>query len=181
MGLIKNFYRQYRGHLAHIVAEEYLDWIFRSLPGMLGMISRFLVYKLLLKKLDGFCLIYSGVYLTHTYGISLGRHVAINSGAVLDGRGGITIGDYSMIGVHVCIVSSSHGYKNTARPMALQHQRLKPVVIGKDVWIGANATILGGIKIGDGAVIGANSVVTKDVTPYTIVGGVPAKLIRQRK
>ena len=181
MNPFSHYFRQYKLRLFHIVAEEYLGWISRSLPGMFGFVCRFLVYKLLLKKLDGFCLIYAGVYLTHTYEIRLGRHVAINSGAVLDGRGGIKIGDYTMIGSHSCIVSASHGYQKGFVPIALQKQQMKPVTIGNDVWVGANTTILGGIKIGEGAIIGANAVVTKNVAPYTIVGGVPARLIRKRK
>ncbi|HEY59653.1 MAG TPA: acyltransferase [Anaerolineae bacterium] len=177
----KNFSHQYKKHILHLVIEEYLGWISRSLPGMLGMTIRFLVYKLLLKKLDSFILVYPGVYLTHTYGISCGMNVSINSGAVLDGRGGITIGDYVMIGPNVCIASSNHQYKNTDIPMALQGHQMKSVDIGNDVWIGANVTILAGVKIGGGAVIAAGAVVVKDVKAYSIVGGVPASIIGKRK
>ena len=180
MKTIINFFRQYKKHLFHIAIEEYLGWITRSLPGFLGITSRFLVYKLLLKKLDGFILLYSGVYLTHTYGISLGNQVGINNGAILDGRGGIEIGDYSMIGPHACLFSSSHSHQDTSKPISLQGHKMKPLRIGKDVWIGANSTILGGIKIGDGAIIGANAVVTKDVSAYSIVGGVPASFLGKR-
>ena len=59
-------------------------------------------------------------------------------------------------------------------------EELKPIKIGNDVWIGANAVILDGVAIGDGAIIGAGAVVNKDVPPYAIVGGVPAKIIRYR-
>ena len=181
MGIIKNFSHQYKKHLLHIVIEEYLGWISRPLPGILGVTIRFLVYKLLLKKLDSFILVYPGVYLTHTYSITCGMNVSINSGAIIDGRGGITIGNYVMIGPNVCISSSNHKHKDTDIPMALQGHQTEPVKIGNDVWIGANATILAGAKIGDGAVIAAGAVVVKDVKPYSIVGGVPASLIDKRK
>lgn len=181
MRLIKNYFRQYNRHLIHIVAEEYLGWLTRSLPGMLGMVTRFLVNKILLKKIDGFGFIYAGVYLTHTYGISLGKNVAVNTGAVIDGRGGVIIGDETMIGPHTCLYSSSHRYKNIHRTIFAQGHELKPLVVGRDVWIGANATILPGLIIGNGVIVGANAVVTKNVPAYAIVGGVPAKLIGRRK
>lgn len=180
MKLISNFFYQYRAHLFHLVVEEYLGWLSRSLPGMLGMFLRFLVNQLLLKKIGGFVFIYAGVYLTHTYGISLGRGVAINSGAVIDGRGGITIGNETMIGPHACLYSSSHRFAKSKTIFSQGHE-LKPLVIGNDVWIGANTTILPGLTIGDGAIIGANAVVTKNVPAETIVGGVPASIIGHRK
>jgi len=147
------------------------------LPGMMGVLLRFFVHKVLLKKLGSFILIYPGVHLTHTYGISFGKHCSINSGAILDGRGGITIGDCVMIGPHSYIASSSHTYDNTSIPMTSRGHFMKPVTIKNDVWIGANTTILGGVTIGKGVIVGAGAVVTKDVPDYTIVGGVPAKEI----
>src|SRR3989344_3499306 len=147
MGLIKNYFRQYYRHLIHIAVEDYLGWMVRSLPGMLGMAIRFLVYKLLLKKLAGFGFIYAGVYLTHTYGISLGKGVAINTGAVIDGRGGIDIGEVTMIGPHACLYSSSHRYKKTESSILVQGHELKRLVIGRNVWVGANVTILPGLTI----------------------------------
>ena len=177
---IRNFIKHYKNHLLHLEVEEYLGWLIRYLPGFLGVIVRFLIYKLLLKRIDSLILVYPGVYLTHTYGISAGKSVSINSGAVLDGRGGITIGDYVMIGPNVCIASSSHHYKDRSVPMSLQGHYMKPVTIKNDVWIGANATILGGVIIGQGAIIGAGAVVIKDVPDFSIAGGVPAKVIGQR-
>ncbi len=177
---IHNFIKQYRSHLLHLEAEEYLGWLIRYLPGFLGVIIRFLVYKLLMKKIKALILIYPGVFLTHTYGISAGKSVSINTGAILDGRGGITIGDYVMVGPNVCIASSNHHYQDHTVPMSLQGHYMEPVAIKSDVWIGANATILGGVTIGQGAVIGAGAVVVKDVPDYSIVGGVPAKEIGRR-
>lgn len=164
-------------HLLHLEAEEYLGWLARNLPGMTGVTLRFIVYKFLLKKLGSFILIYPGVHLTHTYGISFGKKCSINSGAILDGRGGITIGDDVMIGPHSYIASSSHTYDNPKVPMTSRGHFMKPVTIKDDVWIGANTTILGGVTIGKGVIVGAGAVVTKNVPNYTIVGGVPAKKI----
>jgi acetyltransferase-like isoleucine patch superfamily enzyme len=85
-----------------------------------------------------------------------------------------------MIAPFVYIVDSNH---NTQRNqlMNLQRNLTKPITIGQDVWIGAQSVILPGVTIGDGAVIASGAVVNKNVSPYTIVGGVPAHLISERK
>lgn len=85
-----------------------------------------------------------------------------------------------MISYNVHIRTDTHNYYNKNIPMIYQGHFEKDIVIGDDVWIGFGAQILPGVKIGDGAIIGAGAVVTKDVEPYTIVGGVPAKIIKKR-
>jgi acetyltransferase-like isoleucine patch superfamily enzyme len=176
-----NFIKRYKSHLLHLEAEEYLGWLTRYLPGMFGLVMRYIVSIILFKRLGSFIYIYPGVYLTHTYGISFGKSCAINSGAVLDGRGNISIGNFVMIGPNSCLVSSDHGHKDVLRPMLLQGHENAPLKINDDVWIGANVTILGGVTIGKGAIIAAGAVVVKDVPEYAIVGGVPAKLIADRR
>ena len=80
------------------------------------------------------------------------------------------------------IYTKNHSIERTDIPMNLQGETLeKPVVISNDVWIGARVIILPGVNIGEGSVLGAGCVVTRDVPPYTVVGGVPAKVIKQRK
>lgn len=113
--------------------------------------------------------------------ISLGENVGIANNVILDGRGGIKIGDFSIIGFDSVILTRSHQYEDENLPIRRQIQLSKPVEIGVDVWVGARSIILPGVKIGDGAIIGANAVVTKDVPPNTVVGGVPAKFIKNRK
>ncbi len=179
--VILNFINQYRSRLWHLEAEEYLGWLVRHLPGMAGVTVRALVYRFLFKKLSSFILIYPGVYLTHTYGIICGKRCSINSGAILDGRGGITLGDDVMIGPHVYIASSSHAYNDLSIPMSSRGHDMKPVIIESDVWIGANATILGGVTIKKGAIVGAGAVVRQDVLSYEVVGGVPAKRVGFRR
>ena len=95
--------------------------------------------------------------------------------------GPVTIGENVMMGPEVVIYTSGHRHDRTDIPMIEQgRDAVEPVQIGNDVWIGARATILDGVKIGDGAVIAAGAVVTKDVPSYAIVGGVPAKVIKYR-
>ncbi len=178
------FIKRYGRQLVHIWIEEFFGWLFRSLPGLTGMGFRWLFYRMLFKKIDAFCLIYPGVYFTHSYGITIGRSFSINCGALIDGRGGVRIGDSVMIGPNVVIVSSDHDIRHLDAPMTTQNHILNPVTIGNDVWIGANAVINSGVIIGNGAVIAAGAVVTQNVSDYQIVGGVPARVIgdrRQRK
>ena len=94
--------------------------------------------------------------------------------------GEITFGDNVLIGPKVIIWGRDHGTDKSS-PMNTQTYTRKPITIGNDVWIGACSIILKGVKIGDGAIVGAGSVVTKDVEPYSVVAGNPAKLIKYRQ
>jgi acetyltransferase-like isoleucine patch superfamily enzyme len=104
----------------------------------------------------------------------LGKRVFINSGCKFQDQGGLTIGDDVLIGHNVVIATLNHAFSPEHRG-DLEPQ---PVRIGNQVWVGANATILPGVTIGDGAIVAAGAVVTKDVAPRTVVGGVPAKVIK---
>lgn len=106
--------------------------------------------------------------------IHLGENVFINSGCRFQDQGGIYIGNDVLIGHNVVLATLNHE-ENPQKRGNLIPGKIK---IGNDVWIGSNATILAGVTIGDGAIIAAGAVVTKDVAENTIVGGVPAKYIR---
>ena len=116
-----------------------------------------------------------GVYLQYPRGIEIGRNCHVNRSVLLDGRGGIVMGNCISISHRVALVSASHD----VRSPSFAYVKGK-ITIGDYVWIGVYATVLKGVTIGEGAVIAAGSVVTKDVEPYTIVGGVPAKKIGER-
>jgi len=104
--------------------------------------------------------------------VVIGKNVYINSNALLMARGGITIEDGVMIAANSQIISNNHD------PNDLQILTCKPVVIRESAWIGAGATILPGVCVGKHAIVGAMSVVTKDVPDYGVVVGNPAKLIK---
>ena len=106
--------------------------------------------------------------------IHLGKNVFINSGCRFQDQGGIYIGNNVLIGHNVVLATLNHEENPQKRGNLIP----LPIRIGNDVWIGSNATILPGVTIGDGAIIAAGAVVTKDVGKNTIVGGVPAKHIR---
>lgn len=104
--------------------------------------------------------------------VKIGKNVVVMPGCLMMSAGGITIDDGAMIAANVQLISNNHDLYER------QVITCKPVHIGKNAWIGAGATILPGVTVGDNAVVGAASVVTKDVAPWTIVAGNPAKLIK---
>ena len=107
--------------------------------------------------------------------IHVGEGVFINACCHFQDHGGVTLGDGCQIGHNVVFATLNHGLA----PQERASTRSAPVILGKNVWVGSNATILQGVTIGDNAVVGAGAVVTKDVPANTIVGGVPARFIRQ--
>lgn len=107
--------------------------------------------------------------------IIVGKNVFFNSGCRLQDHGGIFIGDNVLFGHNVVLATLDHDLDPAKRDLL----HCAPIRIGNDVWVGANATITKGVIIGDGAVIAAGAVVTRDVPPRTVVGGVPAKVIRE--
>jgi len=167
--------------LASLWLEDWLGWLVRSLPGAIGYGGRWLLYRLLFARLAGVCFIYPGARILHAYGIRAGRNLRINSGVFIDARGGLTIGDDVLIGPNAVIVTSEHQWDDPDRPIAEQGQRAAPVTIGDDVWVGAGAVVLPGITLAQGTVVGAGSVITRDTAPYTIVGGVPARPLGERR
>lgn len=106
--------------------------------------------------------------------ITVGEGVFINACCHFQDHGGVTIGDGSQIGHNVVFATLNHFIEAEKRKMTYS----APIVLGKNVWVGSNATILQGVTIGDNAVVGAGAVVTKDVPANTVVGGVPAKFIK---
>jgi acetyltransferase-like isoleucine patch superfamily enzyme len=113
--------------------------------------------------------------------IRLANRVWIGPYVVIYGHGGVEIGEWSMVAMHATILSSNHSVPGLDRCMRWEKDVLLPTKIGRDVWIGANAVILGGVSIGDGAVIAAGSIVARDVAAGFIVAGNPAVVVKKRK
>lgn len=140
-------------------------------------------------------------YNSNLFKITLGYHVNIERNVTMQGSGHLKIGDWVSIGEQTIIGCSSeieigfatiiasnvsirdtdHKFDNLNETISSQGITTEKVTIGEDVWIGANAVITKGVTIGKGSIIAAGAVVTKDVPPYSIYGGVPAKLIKKRK
>lgn len=136
---------------------------------------RALFSDLIGKKVDdGFFLI-PPFYTTGGSEIRVGRNVFINQNCTFYDLGGLDIGDDVMIGPNVSLITSGHPLESSRRRDCVT---AKPIVIERNVWIAAAATIIGGVTVGENSVVAAGSVVTRDVPPNTLVGGNPARVIR---
>jgi len=112
-------------------------------------------------------------------GICIGRDSLIGEYTVIRGQGGVSIGDRVYISPMVQIMAVNHVYDDPDQPFVMQGLTAEGIVIDDDVWIGSGAVITDGVHIGEGAVIAAGAVVTRDVAPHTVVGGVPARMLRE--
>lgn len=164
-----------------------LRWIFYSLclswpdwPKPHISYLRAAYWRTFMKQLGEGSRISNEVKITRPANISIGRDTHITNKVNLDGRGGLTIGNDVLVGFESIIITSTHNYANPNVLIRKQGFYTKPVVIGNDVWLGARVVVLPGVTIGDGAVVGSGAVVTKDVTSFSIVAGVPAKIIGKR-
>lgn len=135
---------------------------------------RELFSELVGKSVDDKFGLFPPFYADYGQNITVGKNVFINSGCCFQDQGGIEIGDNALIGQQVVLATLNHAMAPSKRG----DMSPAPIKIGNDVWIGAHATILSGVTIGDGAIIAAGAVVTKDVPANTVVGGVPARIIK---
>jgi acetyltransferase-like isoleucine patch superfamily enzyme len=126
-------------------------------------------------KVDASFALIPPFYTTGGEDIRVGRNVFINQNCTMYDLGGIDIADDVMIGPNVSIITSSHPLEPSQRRAFVI---AKPVVIGRNVWLAAGATILGGVTVGENSVVAAGAVVTRNVPRNSLVGGNPAKLIR---
>jgi len=111
--------------------------------------------------------------------VSIGDRCLIGRGSGIVGHFSIVIGNDVWTGHHVYITDQNHGYEDVTRPISQQSQPERPVVIGDGSWLGHGAVVLPGVTIGKHVVIGANSVVTKDIPDFSVAVGSPAKVIRR--
>jgi len=122
----------------------------------------------------------SAMILTYKGNIKIGNYCSVNPFCVLYGLGGLIIGDHVRIATQTVIVPANHVFENRDIPIARQGLTKQGIVIEDDVWVGAGVKILDGCVIGKGSVLGAGTVLTKSVEPYSVVAGVPGRIIRRR-
>lgn len=127
------------------------------------------------KEVDPTFRLFPPFYTDFGKNITLGKNVFINAGCKFQDQGGIFIDDGALIGHGVVLATLNHDMD----PEKRQQLHPAPIHIGKNVWIGANAVVCAGVTIGDNAIVAAGAVVVKDVAANTVVGGVPAKLIKE--
>ncbi len=118
----------------------------------------------------------------HTYGgwIEIGVYTCVNHFSFINGAGGVTIGDRVLIGPHCVILSADHHFERSDQPIVAQGLKLAPVVIEDDAYLGAGVIVLPGTRIGRGAVVGAGTVVSRDVPAMSVTYGVPGRSRRMR-
>lgn len=166
--------------LSKYIFRDFIIGIFRNFPSAFGILFRMILYKLFLKKAGKGLRIAEMVTIKFPEHITVGDQVSFNEYDWIDGNGEIIIGNYVSIGPRVVIVSFEHGHDDLETPIKRQPKELGKIIIEDNVWIGAGATILSNVTIGTGSIIAAGAVVREDVPPYSIVGGVPAKLLKKR-
>ena len=123
----------------------------------------------------------TGVIRSLGSGLKIGDNSAVGAYSFLGAQGGITIGRDVIMGPRVSFHAENHKYDNLRLPIRLQGETRRGIVVENDCWIGAGAIILDGVHIETGCVVAAGSVVTKDVPPFSIVAGSPARIIKRRK
>ena len=134
-----------------------------------------IILKLFGAKIEGNILAFSSTSIWRPWDLKIGKYVAIGPRVHIYNLAKIYIGDNTVISQDVYLCGGTHDYSVPTLPLVR-----KDLYIGKNVWICAGAFVAPGVKIGDGAVIAARSVVTKDVEPWTVVGGNPAKFLKKR-
>ena len=130
--------------------------------------------RLIGKQVDRSFRMFPPFYTDFGKNITIGKDVFINSGCHFQDQGGIEIGDGALIGHNVVLATINHDLN----PKENRKNHYAPIKIGAHVWIGSNATVLPGVTIGDYAVVAAGAVVTRDVPAMTVVGGVPARVLK---
>ncbi len=114
-------------------------------------------------------------------GVTIGNNVGLGTHGFLGCAGGIEIGDDTIFGNYVSLHSENHNYLDINIPIRLQGVNRKGIIIGSNCWIGAKVTILDGTELGNGCIVAAGAVVRGKIPPYSIIGGIPAKIIKTRK
>ena len=190
-----------------IFIRELRDWVeffVRNIPGRIGFRIRTFYYGLRLSKPIKKIRFESGLriesprnielgngsyfgfncklYASELSSIKIGFNASFNSNVMVNarGKGRIFIGNNVLIGPNVVLRSNNHSFESIDRPVIEQGMSEGEIIIHDDVWIGSNAVVLSNCEIGKGAIIAAGAVVTSNVDSYSIVGGVPAKLLKNR-
>lgn len=165
-----------------VISYEFLMSMIFSLPRFRPFI--FLKKTLLLTmgaKVGKGVIIYPGVWIIPGRNLIIEDQVDLAKDVLINSSGGVFIGARTLIGYRTQILSANHTIPPKGKLFPISGDKFGQIIIKNDVWIGANCLITAGVTIGEGAVIAGGSVVTKDVEPFAIMGGVPAKLIRYRE
>lgn len=152
------------------------------MPFRLGVFLRRAAYAPFFKKMGKNVRIMDAVVIKYPDEMELGNDVTINQFCYLVGKAGLRIGDNCMIGAGTKVTTSGHNFTDITQPMLQQGISFRAITIEDDVWMGFNVVVLGGVKVKNGSILAAGAVVHSGVfEAYSILGGVPAKVIGTRK
>lgn len=152
----------------------------RYAKGLWGMARRYAILKSLAQKCGENVSIHEGVYIFNVENLSIGDNVSIHPMCYIEAKGGVKIGNDVSIAHGVTVLSTTHCFDNLEMPIQDQPIKILPTEIGNNIWIGAKATIIGGVHIEDGCVIGAGTVVTHNIENNSVVVGAPGRKIKSR-
>ena len=170
------------GMLRRVAREEMWTWYQGAqcwIPGRVGARLRGLLIRPFMGHCGGKLAIREFAHIWNPWKFYVGHNCSIGRFSIVNCADEVRFGNDVRMGPHVMITTLNHGLRRS-QIIDAQVATVKPVVVGNDVWIGGHVLILPGVTIGDGAVLAGGAVVTKDVEPYTIVGGVPARAIGHR-
>jgi acetyltransferase-like isoleucine patch superfamily enzyme len=151
---------------------------FKHTPGKIGLGLRYILFKQLSKECGDNVAIFPNVVLLSIDKISVGDNLSIHPNCYVNAYGGLEIGDNVSIAHSSSILTSNHTWEDKGTPIKYNPISMNPVSIVDDVWIGCGVRILGGIKVESRTIIAAGAVVNKNVKRKTLIGGVPAKVIK---
>lgn len=153
----------------------------RKKTGRIALVQRYALLKTLAKSVGDNVSVFSDVYLQNIQELEVGNNVSFQPMVYIEAYGGVKIGDDVSLAEGASIFSVNHGFDMLEKPIKDQPLTALPVVIEDNVWIGAKATVLGGVTIATGTIVAAGAVVHDSTEMYSTVGGVPAKIIKNRK
>ena len=186
----RNFFEKYNKYIKLLVCiEKKLPQKYRKRKlekiinkhGRIAMLKRYILISTLAKKVGVNVAVFPGVYFEHIENLSIGNNVSIHQMCYIDAEGGIDIGNDVSIAHRTTILSSNHSYSEHNVAIKYQKMIFNKTILENYIWIGCNCTILAGIHIGEGCVIGANAVVTHPIDNNSVAVGNPAVVIKRRK
>lgn len=167
-------------HIIPLGMRRRLFSFFRMKNGLLGIGIRYVFFKSLVKSCGKNVAIHPGVYFFNLETLVVGDNVTFHPMCYVDSVGGMMIGNDVSIAHGTTILTSSHNYARADIAISDQGLNYEETVIENNVWIGAKVTILAGVRIKSGSIVGANSLVNKNIERNAVVGGIPAKIIKMR-
>lgn len=152
----------------------------RKKTGNIALVKRYALLKTLAKSVGDNVSVFPDVYLQNIQEMEIGNNVSFQPMVYIEAYGGVKIGDDVSIAEGASLFSVNHGFEDLETPIKDQPLTVLPIEVENNVWIGAKATIVGGVKIASGTIVAAGAVVNKDTNRYSTVAGVPAKMVKRR-